>query len=242
MNTHQDTIIIIGASSEIAQAFLKEQRLRFPSRSIVTISQSKLVKFDENHNHFATDYDEKSILQTVHELRFVIAKASSITIFNGQLHNEQFSPEKRFEDISASHLIWQMQSNFMTPLLWLKAIAEHLDKNSHCVLTCLSARVGSINDNRLGGWYSYRASKAALNMAVKTLAIELARRAKHCKCVLFHPGTTDTALSKPFHRNVPANKLFTPSFVAAQLSTLITNRDHNSEVDYIDWQGEPIEW
>lgn len=109
--------------------------------------------------------------------------------------------------------------------------------------------MGSIEDNKLGGWYSYRASKAALNMFFKTAAIEVARRAKNTKLILFHPGTTDTKLSKPFQRNINSKKLFTTKFVAEQLYILTQqttgeqNRlEHNCEASYLDWQGKKIAW
>lgn len=120
-----------------------------------------------------------------------------------------------------------------------------LTHKTQCTITALSARVGSINDNELGGWYTYRASKAALNMLFKTAAIELARRAKNTKLILFHPGTTDTELSKPFQKNVPAGKLFTPEFVAGQLFELTNNNPDlklNGEPAYLDWQGSTIPW
>ena len=136
-------------------------------------------------------------------------------------------------------------SNTLTPLLCLQSILPLLTHKTQCTITALSARVGSINDNKLGGWYTYRASKAALNMLFKTAAVELARRAKNTKLVLFHPGTTDTALSKPFQKNVPAGKLFTAEFVAKQLFTLTFNNPHlelNGEPAYLDWQGDTIPW
>ena len=105
-----------------------------------------------------------------------------------------------------------------------------------------SARVGSISENRLGGWYSYRASKAALNMMIKTDAIELARRNKNIKLIAFHPGTTDTPLSKPFQNNVPANKLFTCEFVAKQLLSIVDECELDQSASFLDWQGESINW
>ena len=106
----------------------------------------------------------------------------------------------------------------------------------------LSARVGSIGDNHLGGWYAYRASKAALNMLLKTAAIEYSRRSANVKLLSFHPGTTDTPLSKPFQSSVAADKLFTPDFVAAQLIALMTAADIDGQLAFIDWNGQSIDW
>ena len=173
------------------------------------------------------------------------ADIQQVIIFNGTLHNETHMPEKKLEDLDAEYFSQLLNSNTLTPLLCLQSILPLLTHKTHCTITALSARVGSINDNKLGGWYTYRASKAALNMLFKTAAIELSRRAKNTKLVLFHPGTTDTALSKPFQKNVPAGKLFTAEFVAKQLFTLTFNNLHlelNGEPAYLDWQGETIPW
>ncbi|NOU50113.1 SDR family NAD(P)-dependent oxidoreductase [Pseudoalteromonas sp. JBTF-M23] len=238
----KNAIIVIGANGAIAQAFIKEQRARYPNHPLITISRGNMPLLDDYHTHIECDYSEAQINLVAENIKASIQLSQSISIFNGQLHNGQFGPEKRLEDINERYLTWLLKTNTITPMLWLKAIGQHLTHQSACVITVLSARVASIDDNVLGGWYSYRASKAALNMAVKTASIELARRAKHCKCVLFHPGTTDSPLSKPFQNNVPEGKLFPPSFVAQQLSNLIDSREHNTLVDYIDWQGNRINW
>ncbi|HBO11481.1 MAG TPA: short-chain dehydrogenase, partial [Halieaceae bacterium] len=106
----------------------------------------------------------------------------------------------------------------------------------------LSARVGSIGDNRLGGWYGYRASKAALNMLLRSAAVELGRRAPSVALLAFHPGTTDTALSKPFQARVPADKLFPPARVADALLARMDAARADGELHFVDYAGEPIPW
>jgi NAD(P)-dependent dehydrogenase (short-subunit alcohol dehydrogenase family) len=110
------------------------------------------------------------------------------------------------------------------------------------VVAVLSARVGSIGDNRLGGWYGYRASKAALNMFLQTAAVEYARRARRVKLLAFHPGTTDTALSAPFQKNVAAGKLFTPDFVAQRLLGLMDAAEPDGRLGFLDWAGKTVPW
>ena len=112
----------------------------------------------------------------------------------------------------------------------------------NCQLIIFSARVGSIKDNHAGGWYSYRASKAALNMLLKTTAIEYARRAKQVKLIAFHPVTTDTPLSRPYSANVPEDKLFSPDFVADRLFEILKNLPADGELSFVDWQGKSIKW
>jgi NAD(P)-dependent dehydrogenase (short-subunit alcohol dehydrogenase family) len=151
-------------------------------------------------------------------------------------------PEKRFEDISENNLHEILQCNTIIPALWMKVLFRILKGKKDCVVSVLSARVGSIQDNHLGGWYSYRASKAALNMILKSLAIEYRRRAKNVKILAFHPGTTDTALSKPFQSSVASNKLFTPQFVAEKLSTIMDTIIIDGELSFLDWDGKVISW
>jgi NAD(P)-dependent dehydrogenase (short-subunit alcohol dehydrogenase family) len=109
------------------------------------------------------------------------------------------------------------------------------------VFAALSARVGSIGDNRLGGWYGYRASKAALNMIIKTLAIEVARNRPHAVCVALHPGTVDTRLSQPFQRGVTPGRLFAPAASAAHLLDVISNLGPIDSGGCFAWDGARIE-
>ena len=105
-----------------------------------------------------------------------------------------------------------------------------------------SARVGSINDNKLGGWYGYRASKAALNMMLKCAQIECQRRAKNISLISYHPGTVETELSKPFQSKVPTGKLFSAHFTVTQLLNIIPSLSAENGPHYIDWQGNTIPW
>ena len=115
-----------------------------------------------------------------------------------------------------------------------------LPRDRKAVFAALSARVGSIADNQVGGWHSYRASKAALNMIIRTLAIELARRNPSAVCVGLHPGTVDTGLSAPFQRGVPADRLFSAERAADQLLTVIDNLTPQSSGGLFAWDGSAI--
>ena len=237
------TIILFGASSTIAQAYIQHLNAQAINFKIVCISSSDLSS-SNTEQHFFTDYSSDSLAKIITILKTKKIELHQVVIFNGQLHNQQNMPEKKLEEINQEYFSQLMQSNTLTPILCLQSLLPLLNHKTQCTITALSARVGSINDNKLGGWYSYRASKAALNMLFQTAAIELARRAKNTKLILFHPGTTDTDLSKPFQRNVPEGKLFTADFVAKQLYGLINNPsiEFNGEADYIDWKGDSIPW
>lgn len=165
-----------------------------------------------------------------------------VVICNGMLHNERCAPEKALEQVDPACLQESFAANAVVPMLWVQGVARTLSRRQPCVIAVLSARVGSINDNRLGGWYSYRSSKAALNMLLRSAAIELARRAPATKLLAFHPGTTDTPLSKPFQSSVPEGKLFSPDFVAGRLLGIMRSVEPDGELAYLDWEGKSIEW
>ncbi|WP_288344134.1 SDR family NAD(P)-dependent oxidoreductase [uncultured Pseudoalteromonas sp.] len=244
--------IVCGASSEIAKAYFTALKNHIRCGHIVTISRGEFkATFDEtanneiSHQHFKTDYSDKSLSGIAKELASGHYDLTQLMIFNGLLHDPEHVPERKLEQISEQHFINSMQTNALLPIRCVALFLTLLKPQVATVICALSARVGSISDNKLGGWFSYRASKAALNMLFKSAAIELSRRYKKCHCVLFHPGTTDTPLSKPFQANVPEGKLFTPEFVAEQLYSLISDADYLQQSPspaYFDWQGKPIDW
>jgi NAD(P)-dependent dehydrogenase (short-subunit alcohol dehydrogenase family) len=165
-----------------------------------------------------------------------------VCICHGVLHQGDIQPEKRLEDINETSMQSVLHSNVVIPSLWLKLLFDFLKGQNNCILIALSARVGSIGDNKLGGWYAYRASKSALNMVMKTAAIEYSRRAKNVKLIAFHPGTTDTNLSKPFQKRVAEDKLFTPSFVAKQVTEIMNHASVDGQLSFLDWAGKSIDW
>ncbi|MCG7547989.1 SDR family NAD(P)-dependent oxidoreductase [Pseudoalteromonas sp. Of7M-16] len=237
----QKTAVVIGANGAIGKA-LVNQYLRL-NYQVVAISSGKLNVAHPMLTKFITDYSRDNIQDLSNRIARIYPNTAYIAVCNGILHTENHMPEKKIEAFDEAYFNTLLQVNTMTPFLWLQAFMPHLlSTNTPCVFTALSARIGSISDNQLGGWYSYRASKAALNMLFKTASVELKRRRCNVKLMLFHPGTTDSALSKPFQNNVPQDKLFKPEFVAQQLHQLQTSRVFDGDVDYIDWQGESIEW
>ncbi|KAG6469348.1 hypothetical protein ZIOFF_074062 [Zingiber officinale] len=128
----------------------------------------------------------------------------------------------------------------MLPLL--KAGGGFGTEKKHAIIASLSARVGSIGDNGLGGWHSYRASKTALNQLTKTICVELGRKKDPIVCILLHPGTVDTDLSRPFQRNVPPGKLFTKEFSVQKMLTIIDNVKSSDNGKFFAWDGQEIPW
>ncbi len=229
--------LFIGASSKIALATLTAFKRAHPDAMCMTVSRQE-VKPEHSDDHFKTDYSEQSIHDTASQLGE--GELTHVFIFNGLLHNDSVMPEKKLEDINFSALQSVFEANVFQHALWFKALAKPLKHQKEATMVCLSARVGSISDNALGGWYAYRASKAALNMMMQCAAIEFSRRAKNVKLIAFHPGTTDTPLSEPFQANVPKDKLFTPEYVADCLLSVCQHVPRDNTLSYVDYQGKSI--
>ncbi|MES2758487.1 MAG: SDR family NAD(P)-dependent oxidoreductase [Pseudomonadota bacterium] len=180
--------LVIGASGTIGAAFVDLLRESPRCASVHGLHRQSSPRLD-----FA---DENSVAKAARRLAggpryHLIINAA------GLLHTEAFMPEKRLADINAQQMLATFQANTIGPALLLRHFVPLLD-GERAIMAMLSAKVGSIGDNRLGGWYSYRASKAALNMLVKTAAIEVARSQKNSVLVALHPGTVNSPLSRPF--------------------------------------------
>jgi NAD(P)-dependent dehydrogenase (short-subunit alcohol dehydrogenase family) len=161
---------------------------------------------------------------------------------SGVLHGPGFRPEKRFEDIDADAFRRVYAVNTIGPALMLEAFHGLMARHGKTVFAAISARVGSIGDNRIGGWYAYRSSKAALNQILKTASIEFGRRRKNLIVAGLHPGTTDTGLSEPFQANVPEGKLFSVERTAGYLLSVIDDLTLEHSGGFFAWDGQAIDW
>ena len=161
-------------------------------------------------------------------------------VATGMLHDGGRGPERALRDLDPAALARLFAVNTIGPALVLKHFAPLLARDRPAVFALLSARVGSIADNRTGGWYGYRASKAALNMIVRSAAIELARSRPQSFCVGLHPGTVDTGLSRPFQARVPAARLFTPEIAARHLLEVIGRLAPGDTGRCFAWDGTEI--
>ena len=160
----------------------------------------------------------------------------------GMLHTKEKGPEKAVRSIEPDFFLDNFRINTLPTLLIAKYFARSLLGPTATVLAVVSAKVGSIQDNRLGGWYSYRASKAALNMAIKTLSLEWQHKVPNCCIAALHPGTTDTQLSAPFQSNVATKKLFSTDQTAALLLDVINNLNSKNSGKFWNWDGKEIPW
>jgi NAD(P)-dependent dehydrogenase (short-subunit alcohol dehydrogenase family) len=221
--------IVIGSSGGIGAAIKRA----LTEKGVFVVGLSR-VQSDSGQPFDLTS--EASIAAAATRLRDQ-APFCSIYVCTGLLHDSVLKPEKALRDIDQAGMMRSFAVNAVGPALVAKHFVPFLPKEGRCVFAALSARVGSISDNRLGGWYGYRASKAALNMIMKTLAIELARTRSEAICVALHPGTVDTDLSRPFQKNVDASRLFSTDQSAANLLRVVDRLSADQSGRCFAWDG-----
>ena len=190
----------------------------------------------------AMDVEDETTVESAAE-RIEADGASIELLINtfGLLHEgREIRPEKRIRDIDPARLARSFSVNAIGHAVVAKHFVDRISTGRRTVLAQLSARVGSIADNRLGGWYGYRASKAAQNMITRTLALELSRLRPDCVCLALHPGTTETDLSAPFTRRTDPDKLFSPQRAARQLLHVIDGARVSGS--FLAWDGSEVQW
>lgn len=184
--------------------------------------------------------DEESIAKAARHVAGLGPEVRLIVDASGLLHGNGMSPEKSWRDLDPTHMARAFAVNAIGPALLMKHFLPLLPRQGRSVFATLSARVGSIGDNRLGGWYSYRASKAALNQFVRTAAIELGRRQPAAICVALHPGTVATSLSAPFVK--AGLDVQTTDQAAGRLIDVIDRLPPGSSGGFFDHRGDPVPW
>jgi NAD(P)-dependent dehydrogenase (short-subunit alcohol dehydrogenase family) len=248
------TGLLIGSNGGIAQALIVELFTSGTVEYLHTVSRDKqdlpadigTQYSDKITHHSINSQNESEVAEFIATCNAQDIKFDYVISTVGVLHQNlsekvTLKPEKRLEDIDPVALAEYFAINTIVPAIWLKHLLKVLPK-SRAVIAFFSARVGSIEDNRLGGWYGYRASKSALNMLIKNASIEYQRRNKHSILVSYHPGTVATGLSKPFQSNVKPGKLFTPEFTAQCLIKQLQTAEVEESPYYVDWDGQKIPW
>jgi NAD(P)-dependent dehydrogenase (short-subunit alcohol dehydrogenase family) len=162
-----------------------------------------------------------------------------VFVATGALEIGGAEPEKTLRHVTADAMIDQFKLNTVGPSLVLKHATRLLPRKERSVFAALSARVGSIGDNRLGGWYSYRTAKAALNQMIHSGAIELARTHKDLICVALHPGTVETKFTEKY---VGQNPSVPASQAAANLLSVLDGLTPKDTGKFFDWQGKEVPW
>ena len=232
-------VAVIGSSGAIGSAFVDHYINDQSINSIFSFSRSSIGIDNNKVKHFSIDIENENSVQdaakSVEEINF-----DEIIIASGLLHTNEFGPEKSIKDLKADNILKILNVNTVGPAIIGKHFLPLLNKNNKSVMAFLSARVGSISENKLGGWYAYRASKSALNQIIKTFSLELKRTNPKAIIIGLQPGTVDSELSAPFKRSVSKNKLFSAEYSASQLLGVIERVDESSSGNLISWDGEII--
>jgi NAD(P)-dependent dehydrogenase (short-subunit alcohol dehydrogenase family) len=239
----ETNILVIGANGGIGAAVVEQFAQRFPHAHIHAVSR-KTTQFsaDNIRSHTLQTDSDDDIKQWLKDTKITFKYAvGAMGVLHSDDEAQALSPEKKLEDINEQQLLRYFKVNSIVPSLWIKHLVRYMDKSGSAICF-VSARVGSIEDNKIGGWYGYRASKAALNMLIKTADVEYRRRTKNTAFVSYHPGTVDTGLSKPFQSNVKSNKLFTPDFTAERLVTILAETDVTAGPYFLDWDSKKVPW
>lgn len=245
-------VLIVGASQGIGLGFVRHL-LAAPEVSQVyaTYRQAdtavKLLELLEQYpdrlSCISVDVtDEDQIAAMTENIRSQTRTLHLVINCVGVLHQGELQPEKSLRQINPDRLLHYFQVNSIPTILLAKHLASLLKHGDRSIFASISAKVGSIGDNQLGGWYGYRASKAALNMFLKTIAIEYQRTNPKTIVLALHPGTTDTRLSKPFQKNVPPEKLFPVERTVDQLLTVIEQRTLADSGQFFSWDGSQLPW
>lgn len=234
-------VAIIGANGAIGSALVRQLAQESKYKNIYAFARQAANNSISNVCHYTIDYSEATSISAAADLAANTGELDLVIVTVGMLHDDSIKPEKNLQSVNSTNLEKILYTNTIIPSLVAKFFLPKLKKNQRSVFAALSARVGSISDNRLGGWYSYRMSKAALNMFIKTAAVEYKRTHKNSILVGIHPGTVDSKLSKPYHGNIPQDALFTPTNAAKNILDVIHDLS-TQDTGYIwAWDGEKIE-
>lgn len=242
MQNNDLNIVIIGASGSLGNEFVKHLSKEERVKSIFAFSRSK-TEFNNSkvESHFIDIEDEESIKSSAERVS-KNANIDIVIVATGMLHDERINPEKSLKDLTKEKFHKLFSINVIAPAIIAKHFLPKLSKERKSIFAALSARVGSITDNYLGGWYSYRSSKSALNMFLKNASIEINRSNKNAIIIGLHPGTVDSNLSKPFQGSVSKEKLFTPKYSSKKLLEVIENLNLSDSGSLIDFNGIKIDF
>lgn len=244
--------LVVGATQGIGlgfvRAFLKEERFRQVFATYRDGSDLQdLLLLQQQHPERLTLLpmnvcDESEIQSALQQIQKSAGEIHLALYCVGVLHAGEIVPEKSLLQLKAEHLLTSFQVNSVGAVLLAKHLLPLFPRDKPGILASISAKVGSIADNRLGGWYGYRASKAALNMLMRTSAIEYARRCPRTIVVTLHPGTTDTRLSKPFQKNVPQEQLFSVDQTVSLLCGVLGKLELKDSGEFFSWNGSRLPW
>jgi len=239
--------LVIGAGRGIGLAITRAllgdntvQALCATYRDTATAAELLGLSDPRLHRFRADVTDSESLLELASGVSGLGLRPNLVIVAAGMLHGPGLRPEKALRQCEPEALGRLFAVNSIGPLMVAKAVIPLMPKRQPAQFAALSAMVGSIGDNRLGGWYGYRASKAALNQFLRTLAIECRRTHPGLCVTAIHPGTTDTDLSRPFQGNVKPGKLYKPEQSAARILSVVRSGIPEQSGRFVNWDGQPI--
>ncbi|MEW8404314.1 MAG: SDR family NAD(P)-dependent oxidoreductase [Candidatus Thiodiazotropha taylori] len=238
-----ETVMVAGATGGIGKALTEAVTKQYPDATLIRLARdpARLVELNNPTIDLQFDLlDESSISEAIDQI--TPGRIDLAFVASGFLHDHNYKPEKTFKSLNSDHLLYAYQTNAIGPALLCKHLIPRMNDQQVSRIGILSARVGSISDNRLGGWHAYRSSKAALNMLIRNFAIELGYKRRQLIIVGLQPGTTDTQLSAPFQANVPDGQLQTTQYTAEQLLKVMSclkMEDSGKLFDFLGLQFEP---
>lgn len=236
-------VVVAGANGGIGRALVETLVDDARVNQVAALSRAPVPIDSPRLRSIVTDITDEASIAAAARQCAENGPVDLVVVASGILHRpDDVQPEKRMRDLDSAVIAEVLRINTIAPTMLAKHFLPLMRRDAKSAFAAISARVGSIGDNRLGGWASYRASKAALNMFIKTLSIEHARTHQDGLVVALHPGTTDTALSKPFQRNVPPEKLFSTDFTAERLLQVLDNLGSGDTGGFFAWDGQAIEY
>ena len=244
-------MVIAGVSGAIGGALATRVLDRESQTSVIGLCRDpdkapEVLRVHERSTVLPWDAEDSASPGAVAErLESLLAKEDGIHDFiyaAGLLHGPEMFPEKRLEDLDAGSMSRAFAVNATGFGLLTQALLPWLRHREFKRVAAISAKVGSITDNGFGGWYAYRSSKAALNMLVRNLSIELPRRCKPVACVSLHPGTTESALSEPFSQSLAKLTVHTAAETAANLLDVLDNVSEEDNGRFLSWDGSELPW
>ena len=233
-------ILILGGSGGIGFAILRCFLDYYPEAEIIATYNTRPLDFE--HPKLKWLKLNVTAEQEIEDLSNEFGPIDILVNAIGFLHSLSKKPEKTIKDFDSEFFQKNISSNTLPSILLAKHFMKSLHSENKTFFIVLSAKVGSISDNRAGGWLSYRASKSALNMAIKTVSIEWKRKLPNCCVLLFHPGTTDTDLSKPFQRNLPDGQVHSSEVTAKALLDLIKISGPSDSGKFVSFDGTEVGW
>ncbi len=239
-----DLAVVVGATGGIGRALVEALRRDPRYTHVLGLSRRQPGDWidDDRQTWLAADLLEDSTLASAAARIADLGAPTRVIVATGLLHDPGLRPEKSMRALDAAALGRLFQVNAIGPALVAQRFLPLMPRDRPAAFAALSARVGSIGDNALGGWYGYRASKAALNMLIRTAAIEHARSHPLGVCVAIHPGTVATPLSAPFTGQASAARLFTPAVSAGAILRVLDGLEPASSGGFYAWDGTAIPW